>query len=170
MPIHTRNNAEITPNYCRYIFETMPNYTRINAELKKMYQILTVSSYFNIFKKVYFVSIISLNKKIMATRIYTSKELYTSNTIAAKQVSEKRSFSTINQPITKTIKRTRYLKICWMCGSIYESNKYNTYACSPRCTQNIIYARKRDVNPPINMVELIKPKNVKEIKERFGYL
>ena len=106
----------------------------------------------------------------MLTRIYSTKELYTANTIGAKQVSEERNFSTINQPITKTIKRTRYLKICWMCGNIYESNKYNTYACSPRCTQNIIYARKRDVNPPINMAELIKPKNVKDIKERFGYL
>ena len=106
----------------------------------------------------------------MATRIYTSKELYIANTIGAKQVSEQRSFSTINQPIIKTIKRTRYLKICWMCGQVYESNKYNTYACSPRCTQNIIYARKRDINPPINMDELTKPKNVKEIKERLGYL
>jgi hypothetical protein len=106
----------------------------------------------------------------MTFKIYTSKELYTANTIGAKQVSEKRSFNTIHQPIIKTIKRTKYLKICWMCGSVYESNKYNTYACSPRCTQNIIYARKRMVNPPINMSELTKPKNIKEIKERFGYL
>ena len=57
-----------------------------------------------------------------------------------------------------------------MCGSVYGSNKYNTYACSPRCTQNIIYARNRNINPPINMTELTKPKNIKDIKEKFGYL
>ena len=105
----------------------------------------------------------------MAHKIYTTKELYTANTIGAKQVAEERQFSTINQPITKTIKRTKYLKICWMCGTVYESHKYNTYACSPRCTQNIIYARKRNVNPPIDMLDLTKPKNIKEIKEQFGY-
>ncbi len=71
---------------------------------------------------------------------------------------------------TKTINRTKYLNICWMCGTPYESYKYDTYACSPRCAQNILYARKRGFNPPGKMEQLTKEKNVKEIKEKFGYV
>ena len=105
----------------------------------------------------------------MIKRVYTTEELSRENIIGVKKVEQQRSYnSTIGEAVVKTINRTKYLKICWMCGTPYESHKYNTYACSPRCVQNIIYARKKGLNPPANMDELCKTKNVKEVKEVFG--
>ena len=103
-------------------------------------------------------------------KLITVKVLCQENIIGVKSTKEKRVFNnTIGAPSVRTINRTKYLKICWYCGEPYESRKYNTYACSPRCIQNMVYMRNRDINPPANMAELTKPKNVKEIKERFGY-
>ena len=98
------------------------------------------------------------------------KELCQENIIGVKGTQEKRVFNnTIGSSSERTITRMKYLNICWYCGNPYESHKYNTYACSPRCIQNMIYMRNRGINPPANMDELTKPKNVKEIKDQFGY-
>ena len=103
-------------------------------------------------------------------KLLNTTELCQANTIGVKVIDEKREYKQdIGTSKVKTIKRTKYLKICWMCGEPYESKKYNTYACSKRCVQNSLYIRKKGFNPPANMVELSKAKNVKEIKERFGY-
>ena len=101
---------------------------------------------------------------------FTAEEMSRSNIIAVNIEKQKRSYTqTIGADLTKTINRTKYLKVCWFCGQPYESNKYNTYSCSPRCTQNIIYAMKRGLNPPAKMDFIMKEKNVKEIKEKFNY-
>ena len=64
---------------------------------------------------------------------------------------------------------TTYLKICWMCGNTYESKRYDSVACSPRCSNNIAYAMKKGMNPPANMDRLTKEKRVKDLLDRFGY-
>ena len=113
---------------------------------------------------------LSLQIKIMAQKIIPPKELSRLNIIGVKIIDHKRAYKNSQGGIkSKQIRRTKYLKICWMCGSPYESFKYNTYACSPRCVHNIIYARKRGFNPPARMESLVKEKNVKDIKENFGY-
>ena len=91
--------------------------------------------------------------------------------ILVKVNDEKRQYKqTLGGIITKKIRRTKYLMICWMCGSPYESFKSNSYACSPRCSNNIQYARKNGFNAPANMEELTKAKNVKGVKGELGYL
>ena len=106
----------------------------------------------------------------MAQKIIPPKELSRLNIIGVKVIDHKRTFkNSQGGKDTKTIKRTKYLKICWMCGSPYESFKYNTYACSPRCAHNIIYARKKGFNPPARMEQLTKAKKANEIKDNFGY-
>lgn len=101
----------------------------------------------------------------------TTTELYTMNTIAVKTIKQKREFiATIGKRIIiKEIDRTIYLKRCWMCGQPYESYKINSFACKHRCSQNIIRRRKEGLNSLANMQELTKAKNVKDIKEQFGY-
>ena len=100
----------------------------------------------------------------------SNQELYNQNIIAVKIVKEKRNFYGVgNVVIEKDIERTYYLKICWHCGQPYESNKSSSFACRVRCSQNINRRRKQGLNPPANMVELTKPKNTKEIREKFGY-
>lgn len=110
-------------------------------------------------------------KTFKMDKILSKQELYSMNTIAVKVENQKRKYTpTIGSTlIEKSIRRTSYLKICWMCGTPFESHKVNTIACSPRCSQNIWYARSIGLNPPANIVELTKPKNVKNIKENFGY-
>lgn len=104
-------------------------------------------------------------------KILTIGEMNRSNIIGAKVEIEKREFNqTVGETQTKKIRRTTYLKICWFCGSPYESRKYNTYACSPRCVSNIIYARHKGYNPIIKMDDLTKEKNVREVKDRLGYI
>jgi hypothetical protein len=105
-------------------------------------------------------------------KLLTNDELYKMNTIAVKLIKQNREYiPTIgNRMIIKEIDRTVYLKRCWMCGKPYESYKLNSFACSKRCSQNIIRHRKQGLNPIANMPELTKAKNVKEIKELFGYL
>ncbi len=105
-------------------------------------------------------------------RLIPTDELYEMNTIGVKLETQNREYvPTIgNTMIVKPIRRTKYLKVCWMCGTVYESYKSNTYACEARCSLNIARRRRSGKNPPANMVELTKPKNVKEVKERFGYL
>jgi len=103
-------------------------------------------------------------------KFISNEELYKLNTIGAKVFKQNRKFSaTIGETITKEINRTKYLKICWMCGKPYESYKLNSYACSVRCSQNIYVHRKKKQNPIANMSVLTKERNVKEIKEQFGY-
>jgi hypothetical protein len=118
------------------------------------------------------LAFVVLVKTTGMTKILSKKELYSMNTIAVKVENQTRKYApTIgNAMIEKSIRRTSYLKICWMCGTAFESHKVNTIACSPRCSQNIWYARSIGLNPPANVPELTKPKNVKEIKERMGYL
>jgi len=106
----------------------------------------------------------------MINEILTTEKLCRENIIGVKTEKQDRVYNmTVGSPVARAIKRTKYLKICWMCGTPYESHKYNTYACSPRCVQNMIYARRKGLNPPANMLELTKPKNIKEIKELFEY-
>ncbi len=106
-----------------------------------------------------------MQKKFISTEV-----LYRENIIGVKVEDEKRNFNqTIGSALVKTIRRTKYLKICWMCGSAYESFKYDSYACSARCSNNIVYARKKVFNPPARMDQLTKDKNVREVKELFGY-
>jgi len=104
-------------------------------------------------------------------KLLSKKELYSSNIIGVKVTNEKRDYSPSigNNMIVKTIRRTSYLKLCWMCGTAFESKKINTIACCSRCSQNIWHTNKLGLNPPANMLELTKPKNTKEIREQFGY-
>ena len=100
----------------------------------------------------------------------TNQELYDQNTIAAKIVPQQRNYYGIgNKLIIKDIERTKYLKICWHCGEPYESYKSNSFACRLRCSQNINQRRRKGLNPIARMSELTKPKNIKKIKEQFGY-
>ena len=94
------------------------------------------------------------------------------NTISVKTTKQRREYiPTIgNTLIIKIINRTSYLKRCWMCGKPYESYRRSSYACQARCSNNIVRYRRQDLNPPANMLELTKAKNVKDIKEQFGYL
>ena len=102
--------------------------------------------------------------------ILSNEDLYTMNTISVKVESENRKYIlTVGESVVKKIQRTRYLKICWMCGKPYESHRRSSFACQPRCSLNIVRYRKNGLNPPANMLELVKPKNVKESKELFGY-
>ena len=106
----------------------------------------------------------------MQKKIISTEDMCRENIIGVKINDEKRSFNqTIGSALIKTIKRTTYLKICWFCGSSYESNKFNSYACSSRCSNNLIYARNKGYNPPARMDQMTKDKNVREVKELFGY-
>jgi len=99
----------------------------------------------------------------------TTKEMCRQNIIAVKVEDSTRVYnSTLGGTVTKPIRRTKYLKICWMCGSPYESFKSSSYACSQRCSNNLAYALKRGYNPPANMEQLTKAKNVKDVKGWFG--
>ena len=103
-------------------------------------------------------------------KLITTRELYEKNTIAVKVEKQKREYTlTIGDKVIKDINRTSYLKICWMCGGPYETYRRSSYACQPRCSNNIVRYRKQNLNPPANMLELTKPKNTKEIREQFGY-
>ena len=103
-------------------------------------------------------------------KILNTEELCQANTIGVKVTNEKRTYrQSIGPAETKSIKRIRYLKICWLCGEPYETYTHKSYSCSKKCLSNILYVRKKGFNPPANMVEFVKPKNVKGIKEEFGY-
>lgn len=100
----------------------------------------------------------------------SKKEMCRQNIIAVKVDDSTRTFKrTLGGTMTKPIRRTRYLKICWMCGSPYESSKSNSYACSPRCSNNLNYAMKMGYNPPARMEALAKEKNVKEVIGLNGF-
>jgi hypothetical protein len=105
-------------------------------------------------------------------KLLSRKELYSSNIIGAKITNEKREYasSVSDEMIVKTIRRTSYLKRCWMCGIPFESKRINTIACCSRCSQNVWHTRQLGLNPPANMQELLKPKNTKDIREQFGYM
>ena len=110
-------------------------------------------------------------KRIIMLKKLTNQELYAMNIIAIKVEDQTRDYTPTlgNIMIEKNIKRTQYLKLCWMCGKPYESYRRSSFACQRRCSQNISRYRKSGLNPPANMVELCKPKNVKDIKYEFGY-
>ncbi len=118
-----------------------------------------------------FFTAVNSQEKYNMEKLLSTQELYSLNTIAVKTEAQKRNYSQIigDKFIEKDIVRTKYLKLCWMCGNVYESYKRSSYACQPRCTQNIIRYRKSGLNPPSNMQELTKPKSIKAIKEQFGY-
>ncbi len=105
------------------------------------------------------------------SKLLSTAEMYQMNAIGVKVEDQVRKYTPTvgSSMIVKNIKRTKYLKICWMCGSPYETYRYSSYACQPRCSNNINRFRKNKLNPPANMPELTKPKNVKSIKEQFGY-
>ena len=104
-------------------------------------------------------------------KIIPTQELYEKNTIAVKVDKQMREYvPTIgNKMIIKEINRTCYLKICWMCGKPYETYRRSSYACQPRCTNNIVRYRKQGLNPPANMEKLTKEKYTKDVIELFGY-
>ena len=105
-------------------------------------------------------------------RFIAKEEMYAMNTIGIRMVKETRRYRSSNPKdnFVQEIKRSRYLKLCWFCCSPYESYKYNSYACSHTCRQNILYRRKKLLNPLANMEVLTKEKNIKGIKEQYGYL
>ena len=98
----------------------------------------------------------------MAQKIIPPKELSRLNIIGVKVIDHKRTFkNSQGGKDTKTIKRTKYLKICWMCGSPYESNRVNSFACCSRSSQNIwlhrrIYKKNTRSNGSINKGEKYK--------------
>jgi len=102
--------------------------------------------------------------------IISRTEMCRQNIIGVKVENSTRTFShTLNGTVTKPIRRTKYLKICWMCGSPYESSKANSYACSPRCANNLHYNLKHGYPPPANMERLTKEKQIKDLLDGFGY-
>jgi hypothetical protein len=105
-----------------------------------------------------------------ANTVITTKEMCRQNIIAVKVEDSTRVYnSTLGGTVTKPIRRTKYLKVCWMCGSTYESHKSSSYACSQRCSNNLAYALNNDYAPPANMEELTKAKNVRDVvKEWIG--
>lgn len=106
----------------------------------------------------------------MQKKNISTKDMCRENIIGVKIENEKRSFNqTIGSALVKTIRRTKYLKLCWFCGSPYESHKSDSYACSGRCSNNLIYARNKGYMPTAQMDQMTKEKNVKEVKELFGY-
>jgi predicted nucleic acid-binding Zn ribbon protein len=110
------------------------------------------------------------------TKLLTKDEMYQENIIGVKHVNASRNYRScgglagVQDYITKEIKRVQYLKICWNCGSAYESNKFNSYACSDKCKQNIIYKLKRGIKPPARMDLHMKAKNIERLKKLYGYL
>jgi len=103
-------------------------------------------------------------------KIFTSAELFRLNIVSVKIIKDKRKYSqTIGPDVIKMINRTRYLKLCWFCGGPYESSKFNSFACSKGCSQNLVRQRKAGYNPPFDVLELIKPRNIKDIKAEFEY-
>ena len=103
-------------------------------------------------------------------RVLSKKELFSANIIGVKLEKQTRSYTqTIGPDKVKEINRTRYLKICCMCGSPFESYRINTIACTPRCSQNIWNIRKMGLNPPARLEILTKEKNVKGILEEYEY-
>ncbi|MBN2776144.1 MAG: hypothetical protein JXR36_00785 [Bacteroidales bacterium] len=109
-------------------------------------------------------------------KILSKLEMYQENIIAVKYVDGKRNYEScggvagIQDYITKDIKRIQYLKICWNCGSPYESNKYNSFACSTKCKQNLIYKFNRGLKPPVKMELYMKAKKIEELKKLYNYL
>ena len=109
-------------------------------------------------------------------RSLTKEEMYQENIIAVKYIKGTRDYGYCGglagkqEYITKEIKRVQYLKICWNCGSAYESNKYNSFACSSKCKQNLIYKFNRGLKPPVRMEFNLKAKNIERLKELHGYL
>ncbi len=105
-------------------------------------------------------------------KLISKDDLFDQNTIGVKIEKQKRVYRTAvaDETITKEILRTKYLKLCWSCGTPYESYKYNTFACCHRCRQNITLRRNKDLNPLGRMDILTKEKNTRNIKDKFGYL
>ena len=112
--------------------------------------------------------------KIMVEMI-TKKSMFQDNIIAVKYENSKRDYpicgglAGVREYIAKDIQRIKYLKICWNCGSVYESNKHNSFACQAKCRQSLMYKLKRGINPPVRMKFHVKDKNVAGLKEMYNY-
>ena len=106
----------------------------------------------------------------------TKEDLFNLNIIGTKKVCENRKYDTghyndgsVIQKV-KIIYRTKFLKICWNCGCVYEAYNYNSYGCKPGCSWNIHYRQKKDKPQPVNMAFKTKAKNIKPILAEFGYV
>jgi DNA-directed RNA polymerase subunit RPC12/RpoP len=106
----------------------------------------------------------------------TKDRMYQDNIIAVKHVTDKRRYDSQEGDlkddisISKPIERIQYLKICWNCGKAYESKRYDSYACKPKCRYNLIYKLKKGIKPPVRMQLHMKAKNMDRLKELFEYL
>lgn len=110
------------------------------------------------------------------TKTITRHAMYQDNIVAAKHVNARRRYEAcggtdgVQEYVYKDIERIRYLKICWNCGTVYESFKYNSFACKPQCRYNLIYKLKQGVRPPVRMELFMKAKNICNLKDRYGYI
>lgn len=109
-------------------------------------------------------------KTIAMKKPLTKSQMYAQNIIAVKMVKQKRKNDTsLGRTRAIEISRTTYLKICWFCGSPYQSHKHNSFACSKRCSQNLIRQMNAGIQPPMKMEVLTKEKNVKEVIGMNGF-
>ena len=115
--------------------------------------------------------VLELEQIEIMIKLIPKKELYTRNIIGVKLVDQIRIYrpDVGYEMIHKKIKRTKYLKVCWMCSATFESYKVNAVSCGPRCAQNIWYARKIGLNPPARMDILTKEKNTESIRNQYNY-
>lgn len=108
--------------------------------------------------------------------ILSKEEMYQDNIIGVKYVKGTRKYESCGglageqDYITKEIKRIQYLKICWNCGSPYESNRCNSFACTNKCKQNLIHKYNKGIKPPVRMELQTKAKKIEKLKDQFGYL
>ena len=104
-------------------------------------------------------------------KLLSTNELYQENIISCKIKKEKRINKNLLGKETDItfVNKTKYLKICWVCGKPYESKKYNSYSCSIKCSHILGRIIKLGIKPPTNMKLHMKEKNVVNLKEMFGY-
>lgn len=109
------------------------------------------------------------------TKIITRLTMYQDNIVATKHVHFKRRYEAcggidgVQEYVFKNVERIRYLKICWNCGCVYESSKYNSFACKAQCRYNLIYKLKQGVRPPVRMELHMKAKNINALKDQYDY-
>ena len=105
-------------------------------------------------------------------KIKTKDELYNENIIGVKvkkMLNKHNKRVCNNKDVSKYINQTLYLKLCWHCGSAYESKKINSMACCTRCSQSLYRRLKNGLNPIMKMEELTKPANTKDYKHFYSY-
>jgi len=108
-------------------------------------------------------------------KTYFRADLFQDNIISARYALVNRDYyacgglNGVKNYVTKQINRVSYLKICWNCGTAYESHKYNSFTCSPKCRQSLMYKLNRGIKPPVTMEFHMKAKNVEKLKTLMGY-